>query len=158
MAEVVASSVQVVVFRRGVSGSEFLLLQRASTEPVYPDMWQIVTGTIDAGERAIACAHREVREETGLAPVRFWILPQTASFYEAGGDRVHLVPCFAAEVAPDAVPVLSDEHVAFVWLPYELAWRRLVWPGHRASIACVQEYVVGEEEAGRLLEVPMNPS
>ena len=86
----------------------------------------MIGGKIRAAETAWAAAQREVAEETGQAPQRFWCLPSVNTFYEWQHDRVNLVPAFAAELAGD--PVLNHEHQAFAWLPAEEAAARLRWP------------------------------
>jgi dATP pyrophosphohydrolase len=89
----------------------------------------MIGGKVDAGETAWQAALRELREETGLAPVRCWALPSVNHFYEWQRDTVALVPAFAAEV--DADPRLDEEHDAFAWLPAEAAAARLHWPEQR---------------------------
>jgi dATP pyrophosphohydrolase len=88
----------------------------------------MVGGKIEPGEAAWQAAWREVQEETGQAPVRFWAVPSINRFYEWTHDRVNLIPAFAAELAAD--PVLDDEHDAFAWLASEAAAARLMWPEH----------------------------
>ena len=70
---------------------------------------------MEAGETSGEAAHRELREETGLAPVAL----QTANFVEALSDRdcddSHLLPVFAAEVDENRDVVLSREHTKSEW-------------------------------------------
>jgi 8-oxo-dGTP pyrophosphatase MutT (NUDIX family) len=89
----------------------------------------MVGGKIEPGETAWAAARRELREETGRAPVRFWTLPSANHFYEWRHDRVNVAPAFAAEL--DADPVLDAEHDAFAWLAPAAAAARLAWPEQR---------------------------
>jgi len=44
-------TVEVVVFRRA-SAPQFLLLKRSGRANPYPDIWQIVSGRIEDGEKA----------------------------------------------------------------------------------------------------------
>ncbi len=118
--------VDVYPYRRPEAGQvEFCLVRRAAGL-VYEAQWRMIGGKIDAGETAWQAALRELEEETGLVPVRFWALPSVNHFYEWQRDTVALIPAFAAEVTGD--PVLCDEHDAFAWLPAEEAARRLHWP------------------------------
>jgi len=62
------------IFCKKKNGIEFLLLKRNEKE-IYPGLWQMVTGKIRKGEKAYKTALREIKEETGLKPKRFWVTP-----------------------------------------------------------------------------------
>lgn len=135
--------VQVYLYRRGADGeAEFLLLRRSAHEELYPGLWQMVTGSIEDGETAPQAAERELHEETGVIVSRLHVVPYVATFYLASDDSIHHVPVFAAEATADGVIALSEEHDRFEWLPYEDAWRRLVFPGHREGLRILREYVL----------------
>lgn len=106
-------------------GAAFLLLRRAA-ERVYAGQWRMVGGKIRPGEAAWQAALRELREETGQAPARCWVIPSVNTFYEWQHDRLNLVPAFAAELRADPVP--DAEHDAWAWFTPEAAAARLAWP------------------------------
>lgn len=155
MTSVLSQMIEVCVFRITGGRSEYLLLKRADDEPIYPGMWQIVTGAGDGGETALQASLRELREETGLAPLQYWAVPHMSTFYDHRRDAVHILPFFAARVGPDAAVRLSAEHSASEWVPYAEALSRLIWPGQRAGLAVVEQVIVGGEEASRLTEIPL---
>jgi dATP pyrophosphohydrolase len=135
--------------------AEFLVLKRAANEKIYPGIWQMVSGTMHDGERATDAALRELKEETGLSPLRFWVVPHVSVFYDHDYDAANLCPMFAAELGADARPALSGEHEHYAWLPHAEARSRLVWPSQREGLDLVQSYIVGGEEAAHLSLVPL---
>jgi 8-oxo-dGTP pyrophosphatase MutT (NUDIX family) len=153
LAAIVSHIVDVCIFRRTQKGTEYLILQRSADEELYPNLWQLLTGTIARQEKALETAKRELQEETSLPIKRMWTVPYVDSFFSTAQDAVHLSPVFAVETA-DGVPVkLSDEHQQYLWMNYEAAYQQLIWPGQRQALHIVNEYIVGVSEAGRLMEL-----
>ncbi len=120
---------------------EFLLLKRAPGIWL-GGTWQAVHGKIETAETARQAALRELREETGQEPRRFWQLEFVNTFYVAEKDRIVMCAGFAAEVAADAAIRLSDEHTDYRWEPYERALRSYMWPGQRRALREIMEEIV----------------
>jgi dATP pyrophosphohydrolase len=133
--------IEVYLFRRRARRAEFLLIRR-SAERTLPGVWQPVTGGIERGEAAWQAAAREVSEETGLTPVRWWALEQLTIYYEPAKDAVHAVPLFAAEVAWADPVHLSHEHDRYAFLPQAAAARRVLWHTQRRALRAVREEVL----------------
>jgi dihydroneopterin triphosphate diphosphatase len=129
---------------------EFLLAHRASGQ-VYAGQWRMIGGKIEADETAWQAALRELREETGCTPGRFWVVPSVNVFYEWQRDTVALVPAFAAEL--DAEPVPDGEHDAFAWLPVEQAAARLIWPEQQRLLRLVAD-LLRTDTLALELEIP----
>lgn len=153
MPNIVSHIVEVCVFRVTGGLPEYLILKRALDDKIYPGIWQIVTGVLEEGETATAAALRELKEETGLSPAKFWRLPVVHSFYDAVHDVVHLCPGFVARVAGQIDPRLSSEHAAFEWCTLDRALILLPWTGQRDSLALVHDRFVRESNESRLLEI-----
>jgi dATP pyrophosphohydrolase len=153
MAAVVSNIVEVCVFRFRSDRAEILLLRRAKNELLYPGMWQLITGRVQEGETSVRAARRELKEETGLAPEKFWVVPFISSFYDPRQDAIVQMPFFAAQVGADDRPVLSHEHDTYEWLTIPDADGRLVWPGQREGIRIVREYLLSGARASHLLEL-----
>jgi dihydroneopterin triphosphate diphosphatase len=143
----------VCVWRKFKSKTQYLVLQRAQDDTLYPGLWQIVTGTIKKNEHALKAAVREVKEETGVRPQRCWTIPYVDSYFDLAKDSIQLVPSFAAELDAFSPVRLSAEHQRFAWLHYDDARRRLVWPGQRRSLEIVHEFIIGNKETARLVEI-----
>ena len=153
MPEIATKIVEICGFKFVEKIPRYLLLKRADKDRIYPGIWQIVTGTIEPRERAVDAGLRELKEETGLTPKRFWVVPHTNSFYVAEEDTLHHTIFFAAEFDDSERIMLSREHQSFAWMNYEDAKDALVWPGQKKGLAIVDEYIVGDKEAAKLLEL-----
>lgn len=132
---------------------EFLCVRRAAGRWL-PGAWQPVTGKRRRGETATAAAKREVREETGLEPRRWWALESPAVFYQADRDELIAVPLFAAEVAAGDEVRLSREHVAWAFLTARAAGRRFVWDAQRRALEDVRRQVLDGGRLAAALELP----
>ncbi|GEM_PF-81313 len=140
--------IQAYLFRHSRDGDiEYLLLRRAKDEILYPGMWQMITGRIEGEETAVDCARREILEETGIECPSLVVVPYVASFYFAPDDSIHHVPVFAAEVTGEAAIRLSDEHDDHAWLPFDEAWKQLVFPGHREGLRILRDYLIEDARA-----------
>ena len=129
---------------------EVLTLRRAA-EGRCAGSWEVVHGSIESGETPAQAALRELREETGLAPERFYNLSRLETFYRHRTDEVAFIPVFAAFVADREVR-LSAEHDAFAWLPFADAKPRLAWPRERRALEDI-EVLLRDGEAGSLEDV-----
>jgi dATP pyrophosphohydrolase len=114
--------------------------------------WETVHGHIIEGERPADAARRELREETGLSPERFYNLSRVESFYLHHADEVALIPVFCAWVAPGASVTTSQEHDAAEWLPPADAAGRLAWPREARALADALA-LLGRGDAGGLEDV-----
>ncbi len=119
--------VLVMRFRPADGAPEFLCLRRGPAGRS-PGSWEAVHGHIDPAETPVETALRELAEETGLTPERFYNLSRVEMFYRHSTNEVVLVPVFVAVVAVGAEVRLSAEHDGYEWLDLEAARGRVSWP------------------------------
>lgn len=118
----VERSAGAIIFRKQGERILYLLLQHIRGH------WAFPKGHIEAGERPIEAARREIKEETGISRIRF-----TPSYKETinfrfqwppksadAESRLKFVVFYLGEVFTRNVK-LSHEHKAFQWVPYDRA-------------------------------------
>lgn len=153
MPQIGVSLVEVYPFRFHGDRIQYLLLKRAGGSSLYPGIWQIVTGTIERGETAAQTALREVGEETALSPLKFWVLPETSSFYDHRNDLVQICALFACQLPDGRDPRISHEHVAWQWCSAREAKPLLAWPSQRLHVDLVEQTIVRGDQSAGLLDI-----
>jgi dATP pyrophosphohydrolase len=147
-----SSLVEAHIFRIVDNDIEFLLLKRSSKE-IYPDLWQMVTGSLKEQEKAYETALREIKEETNLTPRKLWVVPNINSFYLPEDDSVHFVPVFVAEVSAEQEVKISSEHVEYKWADKKEACSLLAWDGQRKSVGIIHRYFSGSDPNYKFEEI-----
>ncbi len=148
--------VEVYLFRRRAGRAEFLALRRSPGRKL-GGVWQPVTGSIEPGETAFEAARREVLEETGLTPRRWWGLEKMTAFFEPANDSFRLLPLFAAEIGPRDAVRLSREHDAMRFASARLVGRLYLWEAQRQGLAAVRREVLGNRALAQALELEAPP-
>ena len=152
--KIISYLIEAHIIRQTKNNLEFLLMKRAEHEK-YPGIWQMVTGEIMPNEKAYQTAIREINEETGLSPEKFWIVPNINSFYSPEQDLICLLPVFAALVNHNIPVKISDEHVEYKWVNKIEAQKLLAWPGQRESVEIIYNYFVNEQVNLKFVEIDM---
>ncbi|MBP6673308.1 MAG: NUDIX pyrophosphatase [Bacteroidetes bacterium] len=153
MPKIVCNIIEVCIFRFDNKQPLYLMLRRSKDETAYPDAWQIVTGSIEQGETAVQGALRELKEETGFIPQKFWIVPHVNTFYSVRNDTLNHTVNFAVQVAPMTDPILSEEHYQFGWYPIEQAKALCVWPGQIQALQLVNDFIVSGKKTAEFSEI-----
>ncbi len=102
-----------VVFRRTPRGPRYLLLRAFKN-------WDFPKGLVDTGEDQLACAKREVAEETGLAGLDFPFDDQFRETLPYAGNKVaryYLAETEEVEIVLPVSPELGrPEHHEYRWV------------------------------------------
>ena len=79
------------------------------------ELLELPAGTLDEDEEPVACAHREIREETGMAAGR---LESLGGFYLAPGYSTEYMHVYlATELHPDPLEADADEFLSVEAIP-----------------------------------------
>jgi 8-oxo-dGTP pyrophosphatase MutT (NUDIX family) len=146
------TQIEVYLFRRRARRVEFLCLKRAGKGRLR-GVWQPVTGSLRRAEDPLAGAAREVREETGLKPRRWWALEGVGIYFDPRAGRARVMAMFAAEVGARERVTLSREHSAFAFLGASAAGRRFLWEAQRRGLESVKREVLRGGRLAAALEV-----
>lgn len=129
--------VSVYVINKTQSEPKYLLLRRC--KKYLNGTWQMVTGSIEDGEKAYEAASRELKEETGILESELFSADAVETFYIKTLDKITLVPAFVAFVKTFNITLSPHEHDAYEWLSLEEATNRLVWSEQKRVIHHIHE-------------------
>ena len=145
--------VAVVAIRQTTRDHEVLLLRRTQSNA---GQWCQISGKIEPGETASQAALREMKEETGLIPSRFYSADLCEQFYEIGRNSIWLAPIFVAYVEPDVTVTLNEEHSEYFWTSLGRAIELLPFPGQKSMLMHIRHWFV-EREPSPLLAIDVSP-
>lgn len=143
------------IIRRTKNSIEFLLLKR-SGKVKYPNLWQMVTGSIEKGEKIHQTVMREIYEETDLIPEKLWIVPNVNSFYDKKKNEFNLIPVFAALIEKNKEIKISREHTEYKWVKKNEAKKLVAWDGQRKSIDMIYNFFIKREKENEFIEIKLN--
>jgi 8-oxo-dGTP diphosphatase len=121
-----------------VYDSKILLGKRAPGQLLYPDVWDLPGGHLEAGESPDQALIRELEEELGIVPTRFTQLDifdeLNPEKYGAHQYHVYLVTEWSGQI----VNRQSQEHSEIRWVPLKAAHRlKLADPRYPRLFRCV---------------------
>ena len=152
MPQIVTNYIELHICRKTRDGYRFLLLKRSDSAKIYPGIWQTITGTIETHEHTKETVFREMKEETGLTPVKIYSIPRINTFYFAPSDKICMSPVFLSFVDKEEIKI-SGEHSDFKWSSYEEAVKLVHWPDQVESLKIIKNYLDDDELFKKLIEV-----
>ena len=133
------SSAGVVVYRVGKDDERTYLLLQYPRGP-----WDFAKGKLKDGEMWREAAMRELKEETGLSLPLHQSFEHSYSytFNDIRGNKVEkTILFFIAKADYDSDISLSQEHVDYLWLPYEQARMQLVFDNIKHLLDQVEQFL-----------------
>lgn len=135
----------IVVYAKTSSGKiEYLLLKRKK----HWKGWEFPKGGIEAGETKLVTVKRELKEETGLAPIKIKKFKIKGSYrYEKKfKDRPGIVGqtyyLFSVETKKGNVKLdkREKEHTSYKWVLFKEAEKLLTWPNQKRCLKIVNNW------------------
>ena len=119
---------EAIVFKKVNSSVFFLILKRSLKRGGF---WQPITGGVEEGETFNEAVLREIGEEIGIVDIIKLIdMDYSFDFFEDGIE--HYEKVFGAEVSPEQIITLSEEHTEFKWVDGQTAIDKfLKYPGNK---------------------------
>ena len=145
------TGVDVWPYRLVAGAAEFLLLHRSGLSGA--PFWQGVSGWIEPHEAPHLAAVRELREETGLEAAELFTVDAVFDLYNWRRGTVDAIVPFAAVLAGEADPVLSDEHDDWRWAPLTEAIERVPYEPQRAALRAISADLLERPELAHLYRI-----
>ena len=126
-----------VVFKRGKEGIKYLILHYEAKH------WDFPKGKLELNETEEEAAKREIKEETGIDDVQFaeGFKQKISYFYRKNDEVIHKeVVVFLAETKTEEVK-LSFEHIGYVWMGYENAYKKLTFNNSKEVLKKADEFL-----------------
>jgi 8-oxo-dGTP pyrophosphatase MutT (NUDIX family) len=149
------TGVDVWPYRQFEGTAEFLLLHRSGRDGA--PFWQGVSGWIEVGEAPHLAALRELREETGLEAVELYGVDAVFDLYAWRRGTVEAIVPFAALVAAEAEPQLSDEHDEWRWEPLAEAIQHVPYEPQRAALRRISADLLERPDLAHLYRIGSSP-
>ncbi|WP_138429673.1 NUDIX domain-containing protein [Fodinibius saliphilus] len=127
------------------NGTIKLLVLKRAADVIYAEQWRMVGGKVNKGESHVEAARRELKEETGLKPERFWTVPSLNQFYDHHSDAIRQIPAFAAEVDPNKEIELNHEHVDYIWISEVEIESYISWPEQARLMKLIATIITNNE-------------
>lgn len=125
------TSAGIVIYRKGRSGTKFLLLHYPSGH------WDFVKGKTENGESMVQTAFRETLEETGLSDIELVDGFKESIRYEFqhnGRPISKKVVFFLGRTRTKNITI-SHEHLAYAWENYGGAMKKITYMNSRSVLA-----------------------
>jgi len=136
----------VITYSETKKGIEYLLLKRK----LHWSGWEFPKGGIEKEERIKSAIIREVKEETGLAPIRIIKLNFKGKYKykktlkDRPGILGQTFNLYAAEVKKQKIKIDTLEHSDYKWALFKEALKKLTWLNQKKCLKIANSYLKHE--------------
>lgn len=116
---------------------KFLCMQRCSE--FLNGIWQMVTGKVEPGETPYLAAIRELKEETGITPLRFYDADGVETFLDKRTNKIAFTANFIAFTNEPQITLSPQEHDRFLWLNFDEYMNHLTFSEQKRVASKVYE-------------------
>ena len=105
--------------------------------------WDLVKGHGMRGESEEETVLRELEEETGITRATFipGFREEIHYFFQRRGHTVYKEVAYYLIETPEEAVTLSDEHIAYQWLPYDEALRAITFGNSKRVVGKAHEHL-----------------
>lgn len=107
--------------------------------------WEFPKGGVRKGETLLGTLKRELREETGLKPIKItkYNIKGKYKYNKVLKDRPGIIgqtyTLYSAEMKDRKVKIDKKEHSGFVWKDFNTALKLLTWPNQKKCLRIVNK-------------------
>lgn len=105
----------------------------------------MIGGKIEDNEQAWEAGLRELKEETTLSPLLYWVIPSINHFYNHRNNEIELIPAFAAELQLESEIKLNEEHSEYKWIDSWDVDDYLPWPEQKRLLKLAHEIISNQQ-------------
>lgn len=105
--------------------------------------WGFAKGIIEEGESEENAAKRELEEETSISDASFingFREEIKYSFYRKG-ELIHKIVVYFLTQVYNSRVILSNEHIGYIWLPYDKAVKNLTFKNTKELLKKAEEFL-----------------
>lgn len=136
-------AVFIVTYLSTKQGIEYLILKRK----LHWKGWEFPKGKIERFETKRKTVKRELKEETGLTPIKIKKFNIKGKYkyqkilLDRPNYRGQTYELFSAEVKNKKVKVDNYEHTDYKWLSFKKVIKKLTWPNQRKCLKIVNNFI-----------------
>ena len=112
--------------------------------------WEFPKGGLEKNENIIDTIKRELKEETGLKPLKIksFKIHGKYNYKKEYPERIGFIGqsyfLYSAEVKKDGVKIDQREHSNYKWLEFDKAIKKLTWPNQKKCLNIVNDWLKEE--------------